>query len=169
MYTGEFIPGTSQANNDAYAKWDARYGPQAEHDEKYRYAENGPSDWDAKAKMLPGDTQMKAGATSLNSKLLSYGYKLAVAANTAASPAAKPPAQPDIHLPEHWEDNAAFDNRMQGKKDYAKQLSDHAKEISNEAKLQNLDAQAAIAASKARQARQARIVNPNSPTQGSQQ
>ena len=97
-------------------------------------------------------------------------YKLSAAANsTGASPAMQHPVQPDIHLPEHWEDNAAFDTRMQGKKDYAKQLSDHAKEISNEAKLQNLDAQAAMAASKARQARQARIVNPNSPAQGSQQ
>lgn len=55
----------------------------------------------------------------------------------------------DIHMPEAWEDNAAFDNRMQALKDDANQL--------------NLDAQAAMAASKARQARQAKIVNPNAP------
>ena len=52
-------------------------------------------------------------------------------------------------MPEAWEDNAAFDNRMQALKDDANQL--------------NLDAQAAMAASKARQARQAKIVNPNAP------
>ena len=111
-----------------------------------------------------------AGAGQINSQLLSYAYKLSGYANsTGASPAMQPPVQPDSSLPEEGEDDAKFDARMQEKKDYAKQLSAHAKEISNQAKLENLDAQAAIAASKARQARQARIVNPHMPAQGPQQ
>lgn len=73
------------------------------------------------------------------------------------------PTAADVPQPEMWEDNQAFDNRMQGKKEQAKQLSEQAKAISEQAKLENLDAQAGIAASKARQARQAQIVSPGSP------
>ena len=53
----------------------------------------------------------------------------------------------DLPQPEPWEDNAAFESRMQQQKE--------------EARIATLDAQAGIAAAKARQARQEKIVNPN--------
>jgi hypothetical protein len=71
-------------------------------------------------------------------------------------PQMQPPAQEelqseDVPQPESWEDDAAFEARMQEKKE--------------EARIATLDAQAGIAAAKARQAKQQRIVNPNGAAQ----
>lgn len=74
------------------------------------------------------------------------------------APGAMPPEmampqgqQDDTPKPEPWEDDAAFEQRMNNLKE--------------DARIATLDAQAGIAASKARQARQAKIVTPNAPAE----
>lgn len=61
------------------------------------------------------------------------------------------PMQDDLPKPEAGEDDASFEARMN--------------DLKEQARIATLDAQAGIAASKARQARQAKIVNPNAQPQ----
>jgi len=90
-------------------------------------------------------------AYDLADRLFKEGNAMAPAimAMQQAMPAANQPQTDELPKPEPGEDDASFEARMQEQKE--------------EARIATLDAQAGIAASKARQARQQKIVNPQNP------
>lgn len=86
-------------------------------------------------------------AYDLIDRLFKEGNAMMPGMGMMPAPAQQAAPQEDLPQPEPWEDNAAFEARMHEQKE--------------DARLATLDAQAGIAAAKARQARQDRIVNPN--------